>query len=164
MNQNKENWIQICCPFLNKWKIMHHFFFTSFFLLYVALSDIIIIKLCWLNVWGVDGVCRTGVCVFLSSPKFSPPQMSIAVSYFPRWLNQDLSITKSPPAMIGVLTHQNTRKKERKKNCFHLVPLTIIHLSCLNLRTTDYRSYFKHQSTTDAAFCVILWPIFCSCN
>jgi len=37
------------------------------------------------------------------SPKFSPPQMSMALSYFPRWLNQDLSITNSPPAMMGVL-------------------------------------------------------------
>lgn len=38
-----------------------------------------------------------------NSPKFSPPQMSMALSYFPRWLNQALSITNSPPAMMGVL-------------------------------------------------------------
>lgn len=37
------------------------------------------------------------------SPKFSPPQMSMALSYFPRWLNQALLITNSPPAMMGVL-------------------------------------------------------------
>lgn len=39
----------------------------------------------------------------LSSPKFSPPQMSMWVSYWPRWLNQLLSMTKIPPAMTGVL-------------------------------------------------------------
>lgn len=41
--------------------------------------------------------------LFPNLPKFSPPQMSIWASYFPKWLNQDLSITKIPPAMTGVL-------------------------------------------------------------
>lgn len=37
------------------------------------------------------------------SPKFSPPQISMAVSNFPKWLNQDLLITNSPPGRTGVL-------------------------------------------------------------
>lgn len=48
----------------------------------------------------------------LNLPKFSPPQMSIWVSYFPRWLNQDLSITKMPPAMTGVLEEKTEIQKK----------------------------------------------------
>ena len=51
------------------------------------------------------------------SPKFSPPQMSMAVSYLPRWLNQDLSITKSPPAIMGVLSERQ-QKKDRGRIFF----------------------------------------------
>ncbi len=36
-------------------------------------------------------------------PRFSPPQTSICMSYFPSSSNQDLSMTKRPPAIIGVL-------------------------------------------------------------
>jgi len=46
-----------------------------------------------------------------NSPKFSPPQMSMAVSYFPKRLNHDLSITKSPPAMMGVLRVERVKKE-----------------------------------------------------
>jgi hypothetical protein len=52
------------------------------------------------------------VCTVVpNSPKFSPPQMSIWASYFPRWLNQDLSITKIPPAMTGVLGVERGKKQ-----------------------------------------------------
>ncbi len=58
-------------------------------------------------------MCRqTGALMHRNnSPKFSPPQMSMAVSYFPKWLNQDLSITKSPPAMMGVLRVERVKKE-----------------------------------------------------
>lgn len=49
------------------------------------------------------------------SPKFSPPQMSMWVSYWPRWLNQLLSMTKMPPAMTGVLQMQTDVLTPRKK-------------------------------------------------
>ena len=37
------------------------------------------------------------------SPKFSPPHVSMAISYFPNWSNHALRTMKRPPAMIGVL-------------------------------------------------------------
>lgn len=115
---------------------------------------------CW------RGVSYRCVCVFILTKVFSAPDVHCRV-VLPQMIEPG-SVDHKKPACDDrrpdTPKHKKERKKERKKNCFHLVPLTIIHLSCLNLRTTDYRSYFKHQSTTDAAFCVILWPIFCSCN
>lgn len=46
--------------------------------------------------------------------------MSMSVSYFPRYSNQDLSITKSPPAMIGVLCIWKEGRELRERDCRHI--------------------------------------------
>ena len=43
------------------------------------------------------------VYLMLYLPKFSPPQISMSVSYFPVYMNLSLSIENKPPAIIGVL-------------------------------------------------------------
>ena len=47
-----------------------------------------------------------------SSPKFSPPHISIMTSYFPSVSNQAFSTMNSPPAIIGVLGTNVTCKKD----------------------------------------------------
>ena len=42
-------------------------------------------------------------------PKFSPPHISIIVSYFPIFSKKSLSITNNPPAMMGVLARKKTQ-------------------------------------------------------
>ncbi|TNN41290.1 hypothetical protein EYF80_048545 [Liparis tanakae] len=43
--------------------------------------------------------------------------MSMWVSYWPRWLNQLLSMTKMPPAMTGVLPRGAESVTERRFHC-----------------------------------------------
>lgn len=81
------------------------------------------------------------------SPKFSPPQMSMAVSYLPRWLNQDLSITKSPPAMMGVLSkEQETTRREGSRRDRVCVASSSLESNQIQKR--------KDSSTTCGYFCV----------
>ena len=47
-----------------------------------------------------------------SSPKFSPPHISIMTSYFPSVSNQAFSTMNSPPAIIGVLGTNVTCKTD----------------------------------------------------
>lgn len=44
------------------------------------------------------------------SPRFSPPQTSIIMSYFPSCSKYSLSITNRPPAIIGVLDGQRGQR------------------------------------------------------
>ena len=53
--------------------------------------------------WFVDCSCIHTMHTNTHLPKFSPPQISISMSYFPVSTNLCLSITNNPPAIIGVL-------------------------------------------------------------
>lgn len=47
------------------------------------------------------------------SPRFSPPHTSIIMSYFPNCSKYSLSMTKRPPAIIGVLRREEGKHKMR---------------------------------------------------
>lgn len=53
--------------------------------------------------------------------------MSIWASYFPKWLNQDLSITKIPPAITGVLG--DTENEGASVKCGNQEPLFCLQVA-----------------------------------
>ncbi len=86
----------------------------------------------------------------MSSPKFSPPQMSMWVSYWPRWLNQLLSMTKIPPAMTGVL--------QRRREMTHHITFSAKCTKPSAQRAEGAVSYGK-KGARQLSFALILGPM-----
>ena len=63
---------------------------------------------------AIQHTIKTSKAYTTRLPKFSPPQMSIAVSYLPVSMNRCLSMENRPPAIIGVLQQSHILKRNNR--------------------------------------------------
>ena len=71
-------------------------------------------------------------------PRFSPPHTSICMSYLPSSSNQDLSMTKRPPAIMGVLKFVKLKSSYSVVFKFHFSEHINLFIPAISRSITSY--------------------------